>query len=245
MFSRCYGNKSPGSATESMACRFVQSERSNVAEVFQLLEVDSSNPRGSDSGDSKTFISGVFVHGGITSINNNVSCLPWCTRLFTVFVRRHTTAGVRFSTVAVSQNIQTTPPVDAHNCSDGINLVPDLWFSGARVILQDPNGELQLEHQGKILRSYPLEFRDRQARFCAKERLHWMESWSGGPRIVLIAYNTVMSHVKLTPEQTKALTNVGFSLPRVAMAPTTLPSHASPSGELVVGPQPVALEWHR
>ena len=40
----------------------------------------------------------------------------------------------------------------------------------------------------------------------------------------------------------KALTNVGFSLPRVAMAPTTLPSPASPSGELVVGQQPVALE---
>ena len=239
--------QSPGSAAESMARHFVQSgafERHNVAKVFQLLEVDSPNPRGNDSGDSKTFISGAFVHGGITSVMNNVSCFPWCTRLFTGFVRKHATAGVRFSTVAVFQNVQTTPHVDAHNCPESINHVFRISdFKGGRVILQDPNGEIQLEHQGKTLRGSPLEFRDHQARFCAKERLHWTESWSGGPRIVLIAY-TVRSLAKLSPEQTTALTNVGFSLPRVATAQESK-RHGRPlppPGELVVGQQPVALE---
>ncbi|CAE7804125.1 exgA, partial [Symbiodinium necroappetens] len=191
-------------------------------------------------GDSKTFISGAFVHGGITSIMNNVSSFPWCTRLFTGFVRKHATSGVKFSTVAIFQNVQTTPHVDARNCPASINHVFQISeFRGGRVILQDPNGELQLEHQGKILRGSPLEFRDQQARFCAKDRLHWTESWSGGPRIVLIAY-TVRSLAKLTPEQT--LSDVGFSLPRAASAPKSVPSPASPSGELVLGQQPVALE---
>ena len=237
--------QSPGSAAESLARSFVQagaSERCNVAKIFQLLEVDSPNPRGRDSGDSKTFISGALVHGGITSVMNNVSCFPWCTRLFTGFVRKHATAGVRFSTVAVFQNVQTTPHVDAHNCPDSINHVFQISdFEGGRVILQDPNGKIQLEHQGKILQGSPLEFRDHQARFCAKDRLHWTESWSGGPRIVLIAY-TVRSLAKLSSEQAKALTDVGFNLPCVAMAQPAMPSPASPSGGLAVGQQPVALE---
>ena len=65
-------------------------ERSNVAEV-------------------STFISEAFVHGGITSIMNNVSCFLWWTRLFTGVIRKHATTGVRFSTVVVFQNIHTTP----------------------------------------------------------------------------------------------------------------------------------------
>ena len=230
--------QSRGSAAESLACRFVQFdafERGNVAKVFQLLEVDSPNPRGLDSGDSKTFISGAFVHGGITSIMNNVSSFPWCTRLFTGFVRKHATGGAKFSTVAVFQNVQTTPHVDAHNCPDSINHVFQISeFQGGRVVLQDPNGAIQLEHQGKSLRGSPLEFRDRQARFCAKDRLHWTESWSGGPRIVLIAY-TVRSLAKLTLEQTRSLHDVGFSLPNVASAPKLVPPPASPSGGWYLG----------
>ena len=78
-------------------------------------------------------------------------------------------------------------------------------------------------------------------RFCAQQRLHWAESWSGGPCTGLIAYK-VRSFAKLAPAQTKALTNAGFSLIRGALTLRTLPSPASPSGELVVREQPVALE---
>ena len=164
------------SLAESLACRSVQSgafERSNVAEVFQLLKVDSPNQRSSASGDSKTFISGEIVRGGITSIMSNASCSPWRRCLFPGFVRWHAATGVRLSIVVVFKNILMTPHVDAHNCPDSVNYVFQLSdFQGGRVILQDPNGELQLEHQGKVLRGSPLEFRDRQVRFCAKERLH-------------------------------------------------------------------------
>ena len=218
-------------------------ERRNVAEVFQLLEVDSPNPRGQESDDSKTFISGAFVHGGITSIMNNASRFPWCTRLFTGFVRKHATSQVRFSTVAVFRNVQTTPHTDAHNCPESINHVFQISdFIGGRVILQDPEGEKQVEYQGKIVRGSPLEFVNHQARFCAKERLHWTESWSGGPRIVLIAY-TARSLAKLSYEQTTCLKDLGFSLSKAALNPVPPPPAPSKQSEtLILKQQPVALE---
>ncbi|CAE7197288.1 unnamed protein product [Symbiodinium sp. KB8] len=162
-----------------------------------------------------------FVHGGITSIMNNV----------------------RFSTVAVFRNVQTTPHTDAHNCPESINHVFQISdFIGGRVILQDPEGEKQVEYQGKIVRGSPLEFVNHQARFCAKERLHWTESWSGGPRIVLIAY-TARSLAKLSYEQTTCLKDLGFSLSKAALNPVPPPPAPSKQSEtLILKQQPVALE---
>ena len=79
-------------------------------------------------------------------------------------------------------------------------------FGAVGLFLQDPNGELQLEHQGKILRGSPLEFRDQQARFCAKDRRVGQSLGLG----VLVQQPVALELFAGTGSLSKALRAAGF-----------------------------------
>ncbi|CAE7196317.1 unnamed protein product [Symbiodinium sp. CCMP2592] len=56
-----------------------------------------------------------------------------------------------------------------------------------RVIVEDPEGEHHITHEGRDFRGRAISFRDGMLRFAAREVVHWTEPWLG-TRVILVSY---------------------------------------------------------
>ena len=124
---------------------------------------------------------------------------------------RQETPAVKFSSLALFRNNLTVPHKDSHNCPQSTNQVFALSeFTGGRVVVEDPEGDQFLRHNGQDFRGRALSFKAGVLRFSAREVRHWTEPWVGD-RVVLVSY-TIRDVPRLSLASRDALLCAKFAL---------------------------------
>ncbi|CAE7804359.1 unnamed protein product [Symbiodinium sp. CCMP2592] len=215
-------------------------QKSVILSVFELLP-EGNNPRGSDRA-SKAFVTGAFIHGTMCSVVNNLTRFPWTSELLASYARQQAPTA-KFSSLVIFRNNQAAPHRDSHNCPHSTNQVFAITnFSGGRVIVEDPEGEHRITHEGRDFRGRAIDFRNGMLRFAAREVVHWTEPWLG-TRVVLVSYT--VRGLKGMPDTCRdSLLQARFALPGykaepLRCPPVEVPTSLDPKPDAEANPVPL------
>ena len=166
--------------------------------LAMMLPTTTATPKrfGPQARTQKVWMAGAFVHGGIAGVKNATTSFPHSTRVFVRYVKKLEPTH-KFNSLAVTVDTEAKQHVDAHNV--GMNLIAGLsWFKGGGVEVEEPDGVKLLELDGVNTHQV----------FNPKYR-HSTRPWSGGSRVVLVAYS-VRDSGKLPQDKIDLLHNFGF-----------------------------------
>ena len=166
--------------------------------LAMMLPTTTATPKrfGPQGQTQKVWMAGAFVHGGIAGVKNATTSFSYSTRAFVRYVKQLEPTH-KFNSLAVTVDTEAKQHVDAHNV--GMNLIAGLSrFKGGGVEVEEPGGAKLLELDGANTHQV----------FNPKYR-HSTRPWSGGSRVVLVAYS-VRDSGKLPQDKIDLLHSFGF-----------------------------------
>ena len=225
---------------ERLASRLLGSQvvsGGDVLKLFRLLPAQRA-PRGTPTASTKSFFTGLFVHGGVLGLRSSSSEYPAATRLLCRAVRE-ACPGLKFSTVEVLRNMRADAHVDAHNSGTEPNFIWGISrFKGGGLWIAAPEGQTAKQVKGKLLNGEVLDIRAHPVLFNP-HIVHATEAWEG-VRVVLVAF-TIRGVEKLSPELRQGAESLGFPLPDPVL-PSPRPGALACSRKTAAGVDPSRSE---
>ncbi|CAE7035503.1 unnamed protein product [Symbiodinium sp. CCMP2592] len=169
-----------------------------IERPFSLLPSKVDERFGSISG--KSFVAGVFRHGGVVGLTNTCRSFPQSVSLAIAWAMTQgepELSDFTFCSIALNLNVKTEVHRDVNN-DDADNLVlPVTTFSGGHIWVQSESGSHVLPVNGSMV---PGDLHDVAAALYARKRLRCTMPWTGD-RMVLILFSggDVTAKVKGVP----------------------------------------------
>ena len=207
---------------EEMAATFTEQGRCGMSEVEQLFRQleqvgqPFSKAMGRQQGGEVTsWATGVYGHGGISSLRQGVQRLPNTTR-FLARVAKETLKVPWFGTIMITKNVSMECHRDSHNYPDAFNAICAVTdFEGGGVWVQDDAiTEEQAVYKevrpGKWIKGRVHELKREEPFMFSPLQWHATEPYKGD-RLVFVTY-CPRTH-NLSAEDWDTLTEMGFKLP--------------------------------
>ena len=197
---------------EKQASRLLEGSVIFKQDLVRLLRVLPTQPapRGQPKPGTKSFQSGLFVHGGVVGFRSATTEFPLSTRAICRFVRE-SKPNLRFSSVGLFRNMLADCHVDANNSPDEPNYLYGLSkFRGGGLWIAGEGGSEIRKCKGRDEPGHVMDIRGEPVLFNP-HLPHATEGWAGS-RYVVVAY-CVRGLEKLSAEQRAAAAEFGFRLP--------------------------------
>ena len=203
-------------------CNEASFNANNALKVFAACPDDKSFRWQHDPSSSRVLTLGAYNHGGITGIRTATKSMPDVCKFFCACVRQ-VAPSFQFTTIVVTQNMQSPVHQDCFNSSVPNLLVPLTTFSGGHVFVEHPEGKDQCSHEGSDYVGFRLDCDRAPWSFDAKHCRHFTLDWEG-TRVMLVAF-TVGRLSGLSVDDRQGLQALGFSSPPedVQSGPVLLP----------------------
>ncbi|CAE7233215.1 unnamed protein product [Symbiodinium sp. CCMP2592] len=160
-----------------------------VERLFNLLPARLDERFGSDSG--RSFVAGVFRHGGVVGLTNTCRSFPQSVTLAITWAMQQAGSKISdftFCSISLNLNVKTEVHRDVNN-DDADNLVLAVTnFSGGHIWAQSESGSHMLPVNGSLVPGELYDVAAAPVRFYARKRLHCTMPWTGD-RLVLILFS--------------------------------------------------------
>ncbi|CAE7403450.1 pol [Symbiodinium sp. CCMP2592] len=160
-----------------------------VERLFNLLPARLDERFGSGSG--RSFVAGVFRHGGVVGLTNTCRSFPQSVSLAITWAMQQAGSKISdftFCSISLNLNVKTEVHRDVNN-DDADNLVLAVTnFSGGHIWAQSESGSHMLPVNGSLVPGELYDVAAAPVRFYARKRLHCTMPWTGD-RLVLILFS--------------------------------------------------------
>ncbi|CAE7835829.1 unnamed protein product [Symbiodinium sp. CCMP2592] len=160
-----------------------------IERLFSLLPSRLDERFGSESG--RSFVAGVFRHGGVVGLTNTCRSFPQSVILAISWAVQHGGSKLTdftFCSISLNLNVKTEVHRDVNN-DDADNLVLGVTdFSGGHIWVQSESGSHALPVNGSLVPGDLYDVAAAPVRFYARKRLHCTMPWTG-VRLVLILFS--------------------------------------------------------
>ncbi|CAE7487214.1 unnamed protein product [Symbiodinium sp. CCMP2592] len=160
-----------------------------VERLFNLLPSKEDERFSSDSG--RSFVAGVFRHGGVVGLTNSCRSFPQSVSLAITWAMQQAgteLSNFTFCSISLNLNVKTEVHRDVNN-DDADNLVLAVTsFSGGHIWVQSESGSHALPVNGTLIPGVLYDVAAAPVRFYARKRLHCTMPWTGD-RLVLILFS--------------------------------------------------------
>ncbi|CAE7823076.1 unnamed protein product [Symbiodinium sp. CCMP2592] len=161
-----------------------------VERLFNLLPSKTDVRFSSDSG--RSFVAGVFRHGGVVGLTNTCRSFPQSVSLAITWAMQQAgpqeLSDFTFCSISLNLNVKTEVHRDVNN-DDADNLVLAVTtFSGGHIWVQSESGGHVLPVNGSLVPGDLYDVSAAPVRFYARKRLHCTMPWTGD-RLVLILFS--------------------------------------------------------
>ncbi|CAE7228052.1 unnamed protein product [Symbiodinium sp. CCMP2592] len=161
-----------------------------VERLFNLLPSKTDERFSSDSG--RSFVAGVFRHGGVVGLTNTCRSFPQSVSLAITWAMQQAgpqeLSDFTFCSISLNLNVKTEVHRDVNN-DDADNLVLAVTtFSGGHIWVQSESGGHVLPVNGSLVPGDLYDVSAAPVRFYARKRLHCTMPWTGD-RLVLILFS--------------------------------------------------------
>ncbi|CAE7331417.1 unnamed protein product, partial [Symbiodinium sp. CCMP2456] len=197
---------------EEFAGDLLQKDIIGIGDLRRLSELLPSEvpARGGVVEGTRSFSSGMFVHGGVVGLRRNCRDFPLTNTAVARFVAE-TYPAQEFTSFAFMTNVKTALHRDSHNHQGSRNLVVKLSsFSKGEVWVSDGGGDVFEEIAGQKVPGRNLSFRDGAVSLDPR-RWHLTQDWIG-ERTVLVLHS-VRDFLKAPRRDLATLVDFGFHLP--------------------------------
>ncbi|CAE7249757.1 RE1, partial [Symbiodinium natans] len=189
-----------------------------LSKLLGTTKLEAHGSRAVQQENQLSWLTGVFVHGGVAGIRNTTKRMKWTTK-YLVKATKEITGQREFTALGLIRNTSFGCHRDVHNEADSRNvllplLVPEngggLWIEDEDVpeegaVFRTPPGA-KSPKRGKVQeleRGKPIVFSGR--------KWHEVQEWEGD-RVVLIAFTPRAT--KLHEEDRRRIKELGFTLPK-------------------------------
>ena len=192
------GEHDPEHAAEQYALGLLKEEHlepDQLEMLAHLLPASTVTPKRFGTVDGqKVWASGAFIHGPFAGLKKSTTAFPFATRVFVKYIRQIAPKH-EFNSLAVNINVEARGHKDIHNV--GMNMIAALSsFKKGGLEVDGPNGVEVLEVGPEPV-------------FFDPKHTHSTKEWSGGNRVVLLAYS-VRDSAKMSEENAARLREIGF-----------------------------------
>ena len=192
------GEHDPEHAAEQYALGLLKEEHlepDQLEMLAYLLPASTVTPKRFGTVDGqKVWASGAFIHGPFAGLKKSTTAFPFATRVFVKYIRQIAPKH-EFNSLAVNINVEARGHKDIHNV--GMNMIAALSsFKKGGLEVDGPNGVEVLEVGPEPV-------------FFDPKHTHSTKEWSGGNRVVLLAYS-VRDSAKMSEENAARLREIGF-----------------------------------
>ncbi|CAE7276538.1 unnamed protein product [Symbiodinium sp. CCMP2592] len=151
-----------------------------VERLFNLLPSKEDERFSSDSG--RSFVAGVFRHGGVVGLTNSCRSFPQSVSLAITWAMQQAgteLSNFTFCSISLNLNVKTEVHRDVNN-DDADNLVLAVTsFSGGHIWVQSESGSHALPVNGTLIPGVLYDVAAAPVRFYARKRLHCTMPWTG------------------------------------------------------------------
>ena len=184
----------------------------SLLRLFDLLPGEAPS-RGLVLGSSKSFVTGAYAVGGsLAGLRKLAKSFPYVTKLLCSVVRS-LDPSLRFTSVGIFRNLQTSPHQDSGNQKGCPNLVAAISsFAGGGIWLESEDGTVPCPFETWATKGRVLELPlGRHVTFDPR-LVHCTMPWHGADRVVLVAFAPFFGP-SLSAEVRGQLYDLGFNLP--------------------------------
>ena len=181
-----------------------------LGELLELLPAGDRKRFGNDNA-ARYWTTGLYVHGPHCGLRTATTAFPYATALVRRCVRE-AAEGFPFTSVALLEQVESSPHTDLNNHPGWPNLVLPLGpFTGGEVWVEDGVGPVAQVFGGKTRYGRLIDVARGPALFSG-QRAHCTMPWEGTRRIA-VAFS-IRDLQRLSPKDRRRALEIGFPLPR-------------------------------
>ncbi|CAE7186827.1 RMV1 [Symbiodinium microadriaticum] len=202
----------PGPDPEAFAASCLRGDAVTAEMVLSLLSLlpGEHAARGDSGARTKSWTTGVFVHGGAIGLRRHCLDFPLSTSMLTRYASLVVPTH-QYSSLSLLQNLKTSVHKDAHNSWCHFNAVlPISSFSGGDIWSQVDGGPDKEEVRGHPYGGRNLKVSD-GAVYLDPHKYHFTRAWRG-LRVVMVLY-TVRNIERLERNNLATARSLGFPVP--------------------------------